>query len=109
MPDLVEVGKKLIEDKGRLVLVSYDLQIPGAKQDDATLERVRAFLAKRGFTGDCFVLEAEEIPTFDEHFTLTGAVPETLALDARLEIVERHQGAATREDFQLLVSRLKGR
>lgn len=108
MPDLVEVGKTLDKKNARLLLVNYDLQLPNVVADDALLERIRAFLRKRAFDGECLVLRADAIPSFEEHFELGGGIPETIVLDAAGQVLARHEGKASREEIAELAKKLDG-
>lgn len=107
MPDLVEVGSEFTKNGGRLLLVSYDLQVPGAVRDEATLAKVSAFLEKCGFRGECLVLEPSAITEFEQHFALPGGVPQTLAVAADGSVVGRLEDAGHKADFQALVDKLR--
>lgn len=106
MPDLVEVGNRMGRQNGRLLLVSYDLQLPNAKKSPELLGKIRSFLEKRGFNGDCLILEPDAISAFEQHFELPGGVPQTLAIDETGLVVERHEGKGTKSDFEELSKKI---
>ncbi|MCA8970444.1 MAG: hypothetical protein KDC95_11690 [Planctomycetes bacterium] len=93
-----------------MVLVSYDLQLPNATASDALKEKIRTFLAGIDFDGPCLVLEPGEIAKFEEHFDLGGGVPVTFTVDPSGKVVARHDGEATKAEFEAMIPRdLKAR
>lgn len=88
------------------MLVSYDLQLPDAKRDDALLAKVRAFLASVNYSGTCLVLDPSAIESFEATYEIDGGVPMTRLLDANGKVLAKHDGQGTRADFEAMLERL---
>ncbi len=108
MHDLVQVGNEFAKNGGRLLLLSYDLQLPNATAD-VVIPKITAFLERRGFHGDCLVLQPTAIAKVEDLLALEGGIPSTIALDARGKVIARHSDAGERADFEALVAALRGK
>ncbi|MCE9596131.1 MAG: TlpA family protein disulfide reductase [Planctomycetes bacterium] len=108
LPELMEVAHEFADDGGDVVLVSYDLIIPGAKLDEARHD-VTEFARKRSIDVPILIYDAPDYEAINARYRLPGGVPMTLALDAKGEIVEVHDGAADKARFEELMRKALGR
>jgi thiol-disulfide isomerase/thioredoxin len=108
LPELMEVAREFAEDGGDVVLVSYDLIIPGATIDEARRD-VTEFAKKRSLDVPILIYDAPDYEAINTRFQLPGGVPVTLAIDAKGAIVEVHDGPADKAQFQALMRKALGR
>lgn len=108
LPELLEVGAEFASEGGDVVLVSYDLIVPGATLEQAERD-VRAFAEKRGIRAPILVYDAPDYESINARFDLPGGVPVTLALDRDGKVVAVHDGQATRDEFRELMRAALGR
>jgi hypothetical protein len=108
MPDLVEVAAEHEDEGARVLTVSYDLQIAGAKEDVA-LANVRRFVEARGWRLPVYVYDAPDLDAINEKYELPGPIPVTLAFDAEGNLVDREDGPAGKERFEELMRKALGR
>jgi len=107
LPDLLAVARDYEARGGRVLGVSYDLEIPGVAPEEG-VQKVRAFLAERGLALPTVVYEAPDELEINAHFGLPGGVPVTLAYDRDGKIVDRQQGEATRARFEEMMRKALG-
>ncbi|MBI5432474.1 MAG: TlpA family protein disulfide reductase [Planctomycetes bacterium] len=102
LPELMEVAREFAGQGGDVVLVSYDLTVPGATLDEARRD-VTAFAATRGLDVPILIYQAPDYEEINRRYQLPGGVPVTLALDERGKILAVHDGQATKEEFRELM------
>ncbi len=102
LPDLLAVAREHAGRGARVLGVSYDLMVPGVEPEEG-VHRVRAFLEQRGLALPTVVYEAPDEEAINARFDLPGGVPVTLAFDREGKLVGRHQGEATRAEFEQLL------
>jgi thiol-disulfide isomerase/thioredoxin len=104
LPGLVETAREFKGRGGELVLVSYDLMIPGVSRDDArTL--VTSFVSKRKIEVPVFIYDAEGYDEINARFELPGEVPVTLAIDRHGKIVDRQEGRGDKARWAEMMQR----
>ncbi|HUR29266.1 MAG TPA: TlpA disulfide reductase family protein [Planctomycetota bacterium] len=108
LPELIEVARESALDGGRVVLVSYDLIVPKAKREGMR-ERVLDFAKQRGFEAPIYVYDGPDYEAINARFQLPGGVPVTLAIDAKGQIVEVHDGVADKARFRELMDAALGK
>lgn len=108
LPDLLAAVKPWREKGVRLVLVSQDLVIPSSGYDRVSgIPMLRRFLEARHLECDArdLVLLYDDSPArLAERFELQGPIPVTFLVDASGKVVARHEGEATRAEFEALIS-----
>lgn len=104
MPALRDVAREFEPRGVRVLGISLDLLGPGGERAQV-LDKVRSFLAAREFELPTVVLEPAEYQALSAHYDLPGAVPVTLALDARGKVVDRHLGEASAEQLRALLAK----
>lgn len=97
-PELLEVAKEYRERKGVVIGVSYDLMIPGVTREEA-LEQVRSFVAEHGIDIPILIYEADDYDSINERFGLPGPIPASIAVNGAGAVVDRHDGASSKEHF----------
>ncbi|MEO6708687.1 MAG: TlpA disulfide reductase family protein [Planctomycetota bacterium] len=107
LPRLMEVAREYEARGGRVVLVSYDIMVPGANREKA-LADVSAFAKARGIDVPIVIFEAPNFDAINEHLNLPGGVPVTLAIDAKGKIVDMQDGETDRARFAQLMERALG-
>ncbi|HTF89715.1 MAG TPA: TlpA disulfide reductase family protein [Planctomycetota bacterium] len=107
LPHLMEVAREYEAKGGRVVLVSYDIMVPGAKREKA-LADVRAFAKERGIGVPIVIYEAPNYETINEHLNLPGGVPVTLAIDANGKVVDMQDGETDKARFVQLMEKALG-
>lgn len=107
LPDFLAVGRQYRDRNAAVLTVSYDLMIPDVTKDDV-LKTMRAFVAARKIDAPVLIYDAPDYDAINARFGLPGPVPTTLAIDATGEIVERHAGQATRQQFEELMRKALG-
>ncbi|MCC7171976.1 MAG: TlpA family protein disulfide reductase [Planctomycetes bacterium] len=108
LPELMEVAREFAGQGGDVVLVSYDLTVPGATLEEARRD-VTEFAAKRGLDVPILIYQAPDYEAINRRYRLPGGVPVTLAIDARGEIVAVHDGQASKDEFRELMRTALGR
>lgn len=108
LPELLEVGREFAEQGGDVVLVSYDLIVPGATAEQAR-EDVLAFAERRKITAPILIYDGPDYEAINERFDLPGGVPVTLALDRDGKVVATHDGQASKDEFRALMRQALGR
>jgi len=82
LPELLEVGEEFADQGALVVGVSYDLMVP----------------RKGGWDFPVLVYDEDDF-VIEDHFGLPGGIPQTLAINAAGEVVDRQDGPAGRERF----------
>lgn len=108
LPELLEVAAEYEDDGGRVLGISYDLMIPGVARSEVE-DLVRRFLVARDLPLPTLIYDAPDYDAIDARFELPGAIPVTLALDRAGNVVDRHEGEASRERFDEMMRRALGR
>lgn len=107
MPDLVQVAKDNAKNPVDVLLVSYDLQ--GPRPDRAkVVERLRKFTGDRGWNLPVLVYDAPDLDGISARFELQGGIPVTLAFDKQGRLVDREDGASSKQRFEELVGSALG-
>ena len=102
LPELLEVAEEFESQGGRVVGISFDLMVPGG--DVTTIEEeLNAFLVKRGHSFDTLVYDELDYEKINEHFSLPGGIPVTIAIDKDGNVVDREDQAAGKERFEELM------
>lgn len=102
LPELLEVGREFADQGGDVVLVSYDLIVPGATLDQAKQD-VLAFAERRKITAPILIYDAPDYEAINARYDLPGGVPVTLAIDRDGKIVATHDGQASKDEFRELM------
>jgi thiol-disulfide isomerase/thioredoxin len=108
LPELMEVGREHAQAEGDVVLVSYDLMIPGVQRDEV-VKRVEAFAKKRGMDVPILIYDAPDFEAINEHFKLPGGVPVTLAYDRTGKLVDTQDGGAKKPRFEEMMRKALAR
>ncbi len=108
MPDLVQVARDERNKGVDVLLVSYDLQVPKADRE-AAVERVRKFVAARGWGFPVAVYGEKGLEAINERLDLPGPIPLTLAFDKHGREVARCEGEADPETFAELFAKARAR
>lgn len=104
LPALMEVGREHAQAEGDVVLVSYDLMIPGVQRDEV-VKRVEAFAKKRGMDVPILVYDAPDFEAINAHYSLPGGVPVTLAFDRTGKLVDMQDGSASQARFEEMMKK----
>jgi thiol-disulfide isomerase/thioredoxin len=107
LPELIEASHDFEAAGGRVVLVSYDLMIPGAEKEDAR-RRVTDFVTKRGIEAPVLIYDAIDYEAINRRFELPGGVPVTIAIDTDGRIVDKQDGAADKPRFEAMMKKALG-
>jgi thiol-disulfide isomerase/thioredoxin len=107
LPELVETAHEFGGQDAAVLTVSYDLMIPDVTRDEV-LEKVRTFVTERGIDLPVLIYDAEDYDTINDRFRLPGPVPATIAIDAGGEVVEVHEGPATKAQFAGMIRKAQG-
>jgi thiol-disulfide isomerase/thioredoxin len=103
LPDLFAAVDAASDRSVALLLVSYDLNTPGAGLTAQTVvPLVRRFAAVHALRGDVLIYDGLT-PELEERFGLAGPIPATIVVDAAGKVVARHFGPATRAQFAALI------
>jgi thiol-disulfide isomerase/thioredoxin len=97
LPELLEVGDEFADQGALVVGVSYDLMVP-RKGKGPVDEELRGFLDAKGWDFPVLVYDEDDFD-IEDHFGLPGGIPQTLAINAVGEVVDRQDGPAGRERF----------
>jgi thiol-disulfide isomerase/thioredoxin len=108
LPEFLAVGRDYRDRNAVVLTVSYDLMIPDVTKDDV-LKSMRAFVAARKIDAPVLIYDGPDYDAINARFGLPGPVPATIALDATGQIVERHAGQATRQQFEQLMQKALGK
>jgi thiol-disulfide isomerase/thioredoxin len=107
LPELLDTVAAHESGGLRILGVSYDLMLPG-KQREATRALVHGYLEKRGWPLPTLLYDAPDYEAINARFDLPGAIPVTLAIDRAGSVVERLEGAGTKEHFERLARKALG-
>jgi thiol-disulfide isomerase/thioredoxin len=99
LPDFLATGREFRDRNAVALTVSYDLMIPDVTRD-GVLKAMRSFVAERKIDAPVLIYDGPDYDAINDRFGLPGPVPVTIAIDATGAIVDRHEGQATREQFQ---------
>jgi thiol-disulfide isomerase/thioredoxin len=104
LPELIETRRAFQGRGGEVLLLSYDLMIPGVTRDGVA-KTVEAFVSKRHIDAPGLIYDAEDYDAIDARFELSGGVPVTLAFDRNGKIVDRQAGRADKARFAEMMER----
>lgn len=107
LPDLADVAKEFRAQGGEVLGVSLELMAPGTELAKV-LGDTGPFLAKRGIDYPIFVYSDPDPSALNDELDLPGAIPVTIAFDARGEKVASHLGQASREELAELAQKARG-
>ncbi len=107
LPEFLAVGRQYRDRNAAVLTVSYDLMVPDVTKDDV-LKSMSSFVAARKIDAPVLIYDAPDYDAINARFGLPGPVPVTIAFDAKGEIVERHAGSATRQQFEALMRKALG-
>jgi thiol-disulfide isomerase/thioredoxin len=108
MPALVEVAEDFAAAGGRVVAISMDLMDVRYNLAEAQ-EKTPAFLRERGFDLEVWLHATGRHEALMERFALSSmGLPVTVAIDSSGEVVARHEGKASREQFDAMVRQALG-
>jgi len=99
LPELLEVGEEFADRNAIVVGVSDDLMVAGAPENEEMLARMRKFLDGKGWDFPVLIFDGADHERLNEHYGLPGGIPQTLAINAAGEIVDRQEGRAEHERF----------
>ena len=103
LPDLVAVTRTFRERGGEVVGISFDMAQRGVTLP-ATLDQLDSFLRARAIEFPILLLADGDPRRLNDRFDLPGNLPVTLAIDRDGRVVEVHEGAASRADFERLAA-----
>ena len=104
LPSVVEVAHEYQGRGGSVLLVSYDLMVPGVTRESVRAQ-VEAFVSKRKIDVPVLIYDAPDYDAIDARFELPGEIPVTLAIDGKGRIVDRQEGRAEKERLAELMQR----
>jgi thiol-disulfide isomerase/thioredoxin len=104
LPGLIETRHAFQSRGGEVLLVSYDLMIPGVTRDGVRA-KVEKFVAGRKIDAPVLIFEADNYDAINERFELPGEVPVTLAIDRKGRIVDRQDGQADKTRLAEMMER----
>lgn len=107
LPDLLASWHETRAKGVELVLISYDLFLPDSPQAKV-LPRLYQFLGQRSIDATVLVYDALDYDAINQRFGLQGGVPATLVLDKNGTILQRHEEAAERAQFDELMRKAVG-
>ena len=104
LPGVVEMAHAYADRGASVLLVSYDMMIPGAKKDDVRTQ-MNAFVAKKKIDVPVRIFEGGDYEAINARFELPGEVPVTLAIDRNGKIVDRQEGQADKKRLAEMMER----
>jgi thiol-disulfide isomerase/thioredoxin len=107
LPEFLETGRDYRDRNAVVLTVSYDLMIPDVTRD-GVLKQMRAFVAERKIDAPVLIYDGPDYDAINQRFGLPGPVPVTIAIDRAGQIVDRHAGQATRQQFEELMRKALG-
>jgi hypothetical protein len=107
MPDLVQVVRKFEKSGAEALLLSFDTQI-SEEPAETVRERVEKFVGRRGWNLPVLVYSGD-YDALNERYDLPGPIPVTLAIDARGQVVDRQEGAASAARFEAMLKKALGK
>jgi thiol-disulfide isomerase/thioredoxin len=104
LPGIVDTAHAYADRGGSVILVSYDMMIPGAKRDDVQAQ-MAAFVAKKKIDVPVLIYEGSDYEAINARFELPGEVPVTLAIDRNGKIVDRQEAQSDKKRFAQMMER----
>lgn len=104
LPDVIAVAHEYESRGGSVLLVSYDLMVPGVTRESVRAQ-VEAFVSKKKIDVPVLIYDAPDYDTIDARFELPGEIPVTLAIDGQGRIVDRQEGRAEKRRVVELMQR----
>ncbi len=108
MPDLVQVVRKYEKDGGAGLLVSFDMQLAEAGPSQVQAD-LRTWLGKRNWGLPVLLYAEADVDPVSARFDLPGAIPVTLAFDKNGKLVDREDGAGSKERFEAMMRKALGK
>lgn len=108
LPELMATAREFDAQGGSVLLVSYDLMVPGPGRD-AVRADVAKFAAARRFDAPILIYDAPDFDAINARFDLPGSIPVTLAFDKDGKLVDRQDDQADKARFDALMRKALGR
>lgn len=104
IPDLLAAVRARRAESVAVALVSYDMIMPARLSEEQGLALMEDFLREHAIDCPIFLYRGD-LHDLEEHYGLPGPLPATIVLDADGTARERHEGKATRAQFDGLIAR----
>jgi thiol-disulfide isomerase/thioredoxin len=104
LPELIETAHASESRGGAVLLLSFDLMVPGVTREDAR-QKVGEFVSRKKIDVPGLIFDADGYDAINARFDLPGEVPVTLAFDRNGKVVDRQEGRADKARFAEMMER----